>query len=73
MAYAGICGAENIQLSADATFHAGTIEQIDTFVGGAGSCNTPVVIAPPNSDPTAVAGADQVIPVNTAHVAGKRC
>jgi len=66
MAYAGICGAENIQLSADATFHAGTIEQIDTFVGGAGSCSVPVVISPPNSDPTAVAGADQVIPVNTA-------
>ena len=66
MAYAGICGAENIQLASDATFHAGTIEQIDTFVGGAGSCNTPVVIAPANTDPTAAAGVDQVIPINTA-------
>jgi len=68
MAYAGICGDENIQLASDATFHAKTIEQIDTFVGAgaAGSCNTPVVIIPANTDPTANAGINQTIPLNTS-------
>ena len=67
MAYAGICGAENIQNTADATFHAGSISQINNFVGGAGSCNFPAVISPfPNTDPTANAGIDRIIPINTS-------
>jgi hypothetical protein len=68
MSYAGICGDENIATSSDATFHAGSIEQINRFVTGDGSkCASYSVITPPNSDPTAVsAGGDHIIPSGTA-------
>jgi len=66
MAYAGICGAENVQNTADATFHAGSISQINNFVAGAGNCNTLIPIAPANTDPTANAGIDRTIPLNTS-------
>ena len=65
MAYAGICGTENIQLNSDATFHAASIAQIDNFVtsGGGALCDASFIIA--NSDPTANAGPDRNIPVGT--------
>ena len=68
MGYAGICGSENVQSKSDATFHAGTIAEMNAFIAGAGSaCSTPVVIAPANADPAAVnAGADSTIPKGTA-------
>ena len=66
MAYAGICGTENIQSSSDATFHAGSIEQINSFVTGAGNCGVGSLISPSNADPTAVAGGNQVIPISTS-------
>ena len=31
MAYAGICGVENLQVFSDATFHAASIAQVDSF------------------------------------------
>jgi len=68
MAYAGICGVENIQLNTDATFHAGTIDQINTFVssGGGSTCINATVSASNPNEPTANAGADQVIPISTS-------
>lgn len=65
MAYAGICGEEDIQSNSDATFHAVSISQIDTFVtsGGGASCNAIFLIS--NSDPTANAGIDRNIPAST--------
>jgi len=66
MAYAGICGEENIQNTADATFHAGSISQINNFVAGAGNCNTLIPIAPVNADPVAVAGPGRTIPLGTS-------
>ncbi len=66
MAYAGICGAENIQNTADATFHAGSISQINNFVAGAGNCNTLIPIAPANADPVAIAGPGRTIPLGTS-------
>jgi hypothetical protein len=67
MAYAGICGAESLQLNSDATFHAGSIAQIDSFTRGAGSCFN----ADPtgNGDPvvTLVTGI-KTIPANTPFV-----
>ena len=73
MAYAGICGVENIQAHSDATFHAGSIVQIDSFTRGAGSCGDPVDVLvgnPPinNSDPTIATIANKVIPANTPFV-----
>jgi len=66
MAYAGICSTENIQLFSEATFHAGSIDQINAFTSGAGNCNALVGIAPANTEPTADAGQDFVIPKGTS-------
>ena len=67
MGYAGLCIDENISNSTDATFHAGSIAEINSFVTGAGgTCATSAIISPANSDPTNVnAGIDRVIPINT--------
>jgi len=75
MAYAGICGTafglvpENIQLNSDATFHAGSISEINAFVSGSigSSCATLLSITPTNTDPSGVsAGSDKTIPKGTA-------
>jgi len=66
MAYAGICGAENIQNMADAMFHAGSISQINDFVKVAGNCSNAVLIIPSNTDPSADAGINRTIPINTS-------
>ncbi len=65
MAYAGICGGENIQSNSDATFHAGSISQINNFVtsGGGAICDSSFLIS--NTDPTANAGPDRIIPIET--------
>ena len=67
MAYAGICGDENIAANSDPTFHAGSIAQMNSFVAGAGAaCATYGVITPANSDPSNVnAGVDPFIPIGT--------
>jgi hypothetical protein len=67
MSYASICGNENITLNSDATFHAGSIAEMNSYVAGGGSsCATYGVITPANSDPSSVnAGADRTIPKNT--------
>ena len=67
MAYAGICGAENVQNTADATFHAGSILQINNFVsaGGGSTCINTIVPAGNPAEPTADAGIDRTIPLNT--------
>jgi hypothetical protein len=67
MAYAGICGVENLQNNSDATFHAGSIAQIDSFTAAAGSCFTTVPANPANPNyPLVSALANRVIPANTA-------
>ncbi len=69
MSYAGICGGEDLQSSSDATFHAGTIAEINTFVSNTdtgGSCATTLAISPANNDPaSANAGTDETIPAGT--------
>lgn len=67
MAYAGICGAENVQNNSEATFHAGSIEEILTFIAGAGSvCDAPSATG--NSPPDANAGNDYTVPCGTPFV-----
>ncbi len=69
MAYAGICGAENLQDNSDATFHAASIEQINSFAfsGTGASCGT--LSATGNSLPATIdAGADVTIPMQTPFV-----
>jgi hypothetical protein len=68
MAYAGICGAENIQANSDATFHSRSIEQINSFVSAGGNCPSAIVSASNPNDPVANAGIDRVIPTGTSYL-----
>ncbi|MCP4334783.1 MAG: hypothetical protein GY785_19175 [Gammaproteobacteria bacterium] len=69
MAYAGICGVENLQPNSDATFHALSIAQIDSFTAAGGSCYTRREADPVNPKyPFVAALANRVIPANTAFV-----
>jgi hypothetical protein len=63
MAYAGICGAENLQAHSDAYFHTKSYDEIIAWRNNAGSGGTTTSI--PNSPPTADAGPDFAIPLNT--------
>ena len=67
MGYAGICGVEDLQLNSDATFHAGSIAQIDSFSGAAGSCFVEVATTPVNNADPVIASPvnDRTIPFNT--------
>jgi len=69
MAYAGICGQENLQFNSDATFHAGSIQQIDNFTKGIGNCAVQVATSPPgNEDPAIDVIANRAIPANTPFI-----
>jgi len=62
MAYAGICGAENLQSTSDPYFHAKNHEQIQTFVSSIACAQQG---ATGNQPPTVSAGADATIPQGT--------
>jgi hypothetical protein len=68
MAYAGLCGSENIQLNSEATYHAASISQINTFVTSGGGASCDVNFSFSNSEPTANAGLDHTIPVSTPFI-----
>lgn len=65
MAYAGICGAETLQMNSDDTFHAGSIAQIDSFTKGAGNCFNNPPVATGNTDPLITEITNKTIPANT--------
>lgn len=64
MAYAGICGDENIQTQSDPYFHSKSIEQMRAHMATLSTCGTTLVLS--NNAPQAAAGGDYVIPANTA-------
>ncbi len=70
MAYAGICGGENLQANSDATFHAVSIGQINAFINNrstGGSCGT--LVSTSNSLPATIdAGSNHTIPQGTPFV-----
>jgi hypothetical protein len=69
MAYADICGVENLQSFTDATFHAGSIAQINSYTAAGGSCFSQVSADPPNpNEPLITAIPNRTIPANTAFV-----
>lgn len=63
MAYAGICGEENIQAHSDPYFHSKSIEQMRAHMATVPGCGTTLNLT--NNAPQAVAGADYIIPANT--------
>lgn len=65
MSYAGICGAEDLATHSDASFHAGSIEEIYNFTRF-GSGNTCAVFSSKQQAPVVNAGSDYTIPAGTA-------
>jgi subtilisin-like proprotein convertase family protein len=65
MAYAGICSPNNLQPHSDPYFHAGSLDQIQTYIstGGGGAC--PLNTATTNGVPAVSAGDDYSIPQST--------
>ncbi|MBO3273173.1 reprolysin-like metallopeptidase [Hymenobacter defluvii] len=63
MAYAGICGNDNLQANSIPYFHSRSYDQILNHVTGAGNCA--VVTATGNQAPTVNAGANYRIPIGT--------
>ncbi len=63
MAYAGICGEENLQANSDPYFHSKSIEQIRALMASVPSCGTRLPLT--NNTPQADAERDYVIPANT--------
>ncbi|HHQ4476674.1 TPA: reprolysin-like metallopeptidase [Aeromonas veronii] len=64
MAYAGICGDENIQTHSDPYFHSKSIEQMRAHMTTVSTCGTTLALS--NNAPQAAAGGDYVLPANTA-------
>lgn len=66
MAYAGICGSDNIKIGSDAYFHQNSLFRIWSHVSSTGSCPTNRT-ATGNTEPVANAGANYVIPQGTPY------
>ena len=66
MAYAGICGSDNVQSNSDDYFHSISIAQMWNVIQSSGNCAT--LNSTNNSMPTANAGSDFSIPKSTPFV-----
>jgi hypothetical protein len=63
MAYAGICGADNLQPHSDPYFTFDSLGAINSFITGTATCSSNAATG--NTAPTVVAGAASTIPANT--------
>lgn len=62
-AYAGICGAENLQLNSDDNFHTISFDEMVSYIMGAGVCSTQSNTG--NTIPTIDAGPGFTVPIST--------
>ncbi len=67
-AYAGICGAENIQPNSDDNFHGLSFDEMTNYIAGPGNCF--VGSATGNTAPTVNAGAGYTVPIGTPLLLG---
>ncbi len=65
MAYAGICGSQNVAPNSEDFFHAHNIIEMGNYIYTGGGNTCPVKIATTNNNPTVNAGNDFVIPKST--------
>jgi len=65
MAYAGICGTDNLQTHSDAFFHSTSINQIFNYTRSSGGSSCGAVYEADNNKPTVDAGMDYTIPAST--------
>ncbi|MFB2865287.1 reprolysin-like metallopeptidase, partial [Aeromonas sp. MdU4] len=67
MAYAGICGVQNLQPHTDPYFHSTSIDQMRAHMASVPDCGTTIPLTD-NPPPQAMAGDDYTIPANTPFV-----
>ncbi|HYE62680.1 MAG TPA: immunoglobulin domain-containing protein [Phycisphaerales bacterium] len=65
MAYAGICGSDNLQANSNAYFSFISMQEITTFTTSGGGSSCDATTSTGNTAPTANAGADFTIPFGT--------
>lgn len=64
MAYAGICGSDDLQSNSDAYFHHSSIQRIASYItGGSGTCSSNTNTG--NNTPLISAGSNLTVPANT--------
>jgi len=65
MAYAGICGLDDLQSNSDPYFHFVSFDEIRTYVTAGNGNTCPAVTSTGNNAPTVSAGADYSVPQGT--------
>ena len=68
MAYAGICGANDLQLNSDAQFHGVSFNEITAYSNSGAGNSCPVITNINNSPPVINAGQDYIIPKTTPFI-----